>query len=50
LWAEIPKIERYQNISNDRIAGEDLGVRLDLHILEREFQREKAGAVYGGDP
>jgi hypothetical protein len=34
-WDEVPRVERYIGVSESRILGEDLGLRLDLMVMER---------------
>lgn len=41
-WDEIPNLSRYARVSVDRIAAEDLGLRLDLHVLERALAEREA--------
>lgn len=38
-WDEVPEVYRFANVSNDRILGEELGVRLDLYLCERTVRR-----------
>lgn len=41
-WAEVPRVERFVGVSHDRILGEDLGVRLDLVVMERALAEREA--------
>lgn len=34
-WSEVPRLERYRNLTEHPLGAEDLGVRLDLVVLER---------------
>lgn len=40
--ADVPRVERYDGISRDRILAEDLGLRLDLRVLEMYLEEREA--------
>lgn len=44
-WSEVPRIERFYGVADDCILAEDLMLRLDLHLLERELQRQPCGKI-----
>lgn len=41
-WADVPGLDRYRGVSEDRLLGEQLGLRLDLRVCEIAVEKARA--------